>query len=389
MAEAVCRRRHRALDPKVLDVLSSKKLPGGAAAVGRPLWLESALEELNLLDADDLARTGARPEGTFREQLDLLILEVAETLPADLEALHGWILDRNQERLGTGWACGFANLIAAVRNGLRESDLEVLLPKITRLFDPTGPRQAWDGLRFAVLRRAFRGQLARCGADGGWDFAHARFRESIRRRYLRDPQLAQRLHASIAYHFKSLPTSDPLRQTEMMVHLIAGEDRLRAAHYYSSELPEKELAGATRALVDHILAGSSQTPNEGLGWTASLLIEPKLKRDQVGVLCRRYIGDLLNALEHNAPIDTCKRLAEATRQAAQELTEEEPGNLRWQQLLVASYRRLATFHEQSGNQPEAAACWRRCHDTLSAIRDAHGALDPPLAELLHDLDSRL
>jgi len=389
MADAVCRRRRRELNPKVLDVLASKKLPGGAAAVGVPLWLESALEELNLLDADDLAQDGDRPDGTPREQLDRLILEVAEKLPADVEALYGWILDRNQERLGAGWACGFANLIAAVRCGLRESDIEVLLPKVTRLFEPTGPRRAWDGLRFAVLRRAFRGQLVRCGADGGWDFAHARFRESIRRRYLRDPQLAQRLHASIAYHLKSLPTSDPLRQTELMVHLIAGEDRLRAAHSYSGELPEEELAGATRALVDHILAGSSQTPNEGLGWTASLLIEPKLKRDQVGALCRRYNSDLLDALEDNAPIDACKRLAEATRQAAQELTEEEPGNPEWQQLMVASYGRLATFHEQSGNQPEAGTCWRRCHDTLSAMRDTHGALDPPLAELLSDLDSRL
>ena len=369
LAEVVCRRRHRELDPKVLDVLLSKRLPGGTAAAGIPLWLESALEELNLLDT--------------------WILEVAEKLPADVDGLDGWILQRNQERLGTGCVCGLLNLIAASRNGLRESDLEVLLPKVVRLFEPTGPREPWDALRFAVLRRAFRAHLVQQGADGGWDFAHAQLRESIRRRYLRDPQVVQRLHTSIAYHLKSLPTSDPLRQSELMVHLIGGEDRLRAAHYYSGELPEEELSGATQALVDHILAGSNQTPNEGLGWTASLLIEPKLKEAQVGALCRRYNVDLLDALENNAPIDARKRLADATRQAAEELLQDDPANPEWQQHLVSSYQRLAMFHEEAGNQPEAGTCWRRCHETLSAMSESDVALEPPLAELLHDLDNRL
>ena len=388
IAEAVCSRYRRQVRPEVLEALLSKRLPGGLPSAGLPLWLESAVQELLLLDFDDVARAGGDAAGTPQERLDQLILDTVQKLPSDADALYGWLLERNQEVLGTGFVCGFANLIAASRSGLRESDLEVLLPKVARLFAPTAPRRPWDALNFALLRRAFRAHLVRQGADGGWDFCHAQIREAIRRRYLRDPQLVHRLQTSIAYHLKSLPTSDPLRRTELMVHLIASEDRLRAAHYYSGELPQEELSGATRALVDYILAGSNQIPNEGLGWTASLLIEPKLKKSQVGALCRRYNFELLDALENNAPIDARRRLADATRQAAEELLEQDPDDPQWQQDSVTSYQRLARFHEEAGNQTEAETCWRRCHQTLSAMRRAQVALDPPLVELLRDLDAR-
>jgi len=415
IAEAIFSRYGRQVRDEVLDALLSKRLPGGLPSAGLPLWLESAVEELLLLDLDDVAHAGGKSKGvgslyagfmpqsggtglktpdpftfspTPQERLDQLILDTVQKLPPDVDGLYGWLLDRNQKRLGTGWVCGFANLIAASRAGLRESDIAVLLPKVARLFEPTAPRRPWNALEFALLRRAFRAHLSQRGADGGWDFRHSQIREAIRRRYLRDPQLVHRLQTSIAYHLKSLPTSDPLRRTELMVHLIASEDRLRAAHYYSGELAEEELSGATRALVDYILAGSNQTPNEGLGWTASLLIEPKLKKSQVGALCRRYNFELLDALENNAPVDARRRLADATRQAAEELLEQEPDDPQWQQDSVTSYQRLARFHEEAGNQTEAETWWRRCHQTLSAMRHAQVDMDPPLVELLHDLDAR-
>ncbi len=389
MAEGVCGRRRRPLAPEVLDVLLSKQLPGGAPAAGIPLWLESALEELILLDADDAVRAGRGSVETAGAELDQFVLDTARELPGDVEALYDWVLKRNEELLGPGWVSGFVNLIAASRNGLRESEFAALLPKVAKLFVPTAPRQPWDGLKFALLRRAFRAHVAQGGPDGAWDFRHAKLREAIRRRNARDPQLVQRLHTSIAYHLKSLPASDPLRQTELMVHLIGSEDRLRAAHYYSGELPDEELAGATQALADHILAGSNQRPNEGLGWTASLLIEPKLDRLQKGVLCRRFNSLLLEALANNAPVDARRGLADATRQAAEELAEQEPENPQWQQDSVTSYRKLAEFHEEAGNPAEAETCWRRCRDTLSALRAAQVDLDPPLVDLLDHLEQRL
>lgn len=56
IAGAVCGRYHRRLNPEILQVLLEKRLADGRLSAGVPLWLELALEELNLLDADDFAR---------------------------------------------------------------------------------------------------------------------------------------------------------------------------------------------------------------------------------------------------------------------------------------------------------------------------------------------
>ncbi len=54
--------------------------------------------------------------------------------------------------------------------------------------------------------------------------------------------------------------------------------------------------------------------------------------------------------------------------------------------LIVSYYKLATFHEQAGN--DAGAYWRRCHTTLRAINDAGMFLDPPLVQVLEQLDRK-
>lgn len=386
IAGAVGSRYHRPLDPEVFEILVSKRLPGGTPSAGIPLWLELAVEELCLLDPDDCPSAAG---GTAGETLHRLIVDTAQRLPPDVEGLYGWMLQRNEARFGAGCIGTFVNLIAVSRHGVRESDLHVLLPKVARLVAPAGPRVVCDGLKFPLLRRAFRAHLIQRGASGEWDFLHPQLREAIHRRNLRDPQLVQQLHTSLAYQLKSRPSSDPLRQTELMAHLIGSEDRLRAAHYYSGELSEEELTGATQALADYILAGSMEAPNVGLGWAVSLLIEPKLNKAQVAVLCRRYNFNLLEALENNAPADARRKIAEATRKAAEEQLEQDPDDPQWRQSLATSHQRLASFYEEGGNQDEAETCLRKCHEMLLALRDADVSLDPPLVELLEELEQRL
>jgi len=374
-AEAVGQQYHRPVPPEAIDCLLAKRLPGGAAAAGIPLWLETALEELILLDLDGAG-------GTAEGSRDARLLAAARDLPADVESLYDWVIRRNEESLGAGCVSGFVNLIALSRRGLRESALGVLIPKVARLLAPTAPRVVWNDLAFALLRRAFRAHLVEHVPEGQWDFAHARFRETVKQRNLRDPQIVHQLHTAIAYHLKSLPDDDPLRHSELMVHLIGSEDRLRAAHYYASELSEAELAGATRSLADHMLAGARETPNPGLALAASLLIEPKLNRSQVGTLCRRFHRELLDALAHNAPVEARRRLADATRQAAEELCEQEPDNPEWQECLAVSYGLLAAFHEEAGHRAEAQTCRDRGRATLQSLHEAGVELSAQAAEFL-------
>ena len=85
IAEAVCRRYHRELHPEILAILLSKRGDDGRAADGNPLWLELALEELNLLDADDFARLDREFTGTADQRLHQLMCSVARALPCRVE----------------------------------------------------------------------------------------------------------------------------------------------------------------------------------------------------------------------------------------------------------------------------------------------------------------
>ena len=64
IARAVCARYHRTIGADVLNELLGRRLEDGVLATGNPLWLELAVEALNLLDADDFARMDLHGSGT-------------------------------------------------------------------------------------------------------------------------------------------------------------------------------------------------------------------------------------------------------------------------------------------------------------------------------------
>ena len=65
------------------SLLLAKRLPDGRPAAGNPLWLELAIEELNLLDADDFARADREFSGTPDERLLALMCAVAAEMPPE------------------------------------------------------------------------------------------------------------------------------------------------------------------------------------------------------------------------------------------------------------------------------------------------------------------
>ncbi len=122
--------------------------------------------------------------------------------------------ERAGQLFGADLATGFIGFIAISRSGWRETDLRALLPKLS-----SAP---WDELRFAYLRRLFRGQLRQRGSTGRWDFAHTQMRISALS-YLASLAVSETaVHSLAGEHLLELPREDPLRQTETMVHLIHG-----------------------------------------------------------------------------------------------------------------------------------------------------------------------
>ena len=216
-------RHHRGVDGLVVDELLAKQ-HAGRPAHGNPLWLALALQEMNLLEADDYERADrqfAALPGAQRMQA--LQLDEARKLPADVPGMYGELLDRAERGFGKAWADAFVDLIAVSRSGWRESDLRVLMPLVSG--------QPWDPLAFADVRRTLGVHIVQRGAQSQWDFFHATLRSSVLLRDMAEETTRRHIHERIASHLESLSNADPLRLSELMVHIMIVGDAQRALDY--------------------------------------------------------------------------------------------------------------------------------------------------------------
>lgn len=285
IVQQICAKYHRKLGKDVVDTLIEKCRSDGKKAFENPLWLEIAVEELNLIDADDFARADREFEGSAQERLQQLLFTVATELPADINKIYGHMLERSEELFDRDWAQSFVNLIALSRTGWRETDLQALMSHLSYI--------EWDGLNFAHLRRIFRAHVVQRGTQGQWDFSHSQMRSAVLNRNLRDLEKQTRLHSVIAFHLESLPPDSALRHTELMWHLVKSGDKLRAAQYYASNLPSSELTGADEAVLSFIAEGQTRNPKFRREWIESLLSQEELEDREIGVLAWR-VGDLIS-----------------------------------------------------------------------------------------------
>lgn len=349
IANAVCLRYRRKLHPEVLQSLINKKNQDNQPAAGNALWLELAVEELNLLDADDFARADKEFTGKPEQKLHQLLITTAKELPADIEGLYGWMLKRSEDLFGEAWAQSFVNLIAVSRYGWRESDLQVLMPKLSG--------EPWNGLKFAALRRTFRAHVVQRGSEAQWDFAHAQMRSCIMMRNLMDIGAVEEQHLSIADYLENLPRQDQLRETETMVHLIGCGDKRRAALNYASDLSRRALSEATNALAGTIM-------RKDIGYSVSLLNE-HLESEIQECLVERYVYSLLEALKICVSIPTRLKLAEAIDhfiRNSEKYALKEPV---WQELLSSCAVARGDLFESLGDL-EAA---RSAHQSSLSIRE--------------------
>jgi tetratricopeptide (TPR) repeat protein len=269
-------RHHRDTNPSVVDALLAKNVNETTLHVpahGNPLWLALALHEMNLLEADDYERADREfAHIPVTERLQALQLDAAEKLPADVPGLYVELLDRAERVFGKVWTDAFVDLIAVSRAGWRESDLRILMSTVSG--------QQWDEVSFAGVRRALGTHVVQRGNQAQWDFTHAYLRDTVLKRDLADGRPRIRLHSLIADHLQSLPSTDPLRISETMYHLVNHEDQNRAANYLAEAYKQTsthaqyapELNGAVNAIIDVICnAADDECRERLLNWIQGLL----------------------------------------------------------------------------------------------------------------------
>ena len=368
-----CDRYHRTMHPQVLEVILHNKLPDGSPARGNPLWLCMAVEELNLLDADDFDRMERDFQGSPEERLHHLLLHEAENFPPTVPELYEWVFTRAGELWGKSWVDAFLDLIGVSRYGLRESDLRELVSSLSG--------GNWDDLRFAGIRRTLRSHLVERGASGQWDFIHAQAREAVLRRNDDNLDHMKYFHKSIADRLLALEPEDPLRQTETMVHLIGADDRQRAASYYAEERTEEEIDGATEALAERIVSGSKKEPNQGLEWVVSLLHQAGMTVGQVDTLCNRFDFELYGSVRDALSHDERMFLIRSMEEVYQALDSSAPSKQAMQRVLPIS-------HENTGDEREAQGDLKGALKAYMAAREKRVKLvelDPENTARMQDL----
>jgi tetratricopeptide (TPR) repeat protein len=361
--KGICGRYHRTFEPEVIDALLAKRGPDGPASAN-PLWLVLAVEELNLLDADDFARVHLVYTGKSR--LRALMLDIVAGLPADIPGLYAHTFDRAKELFGAPLVRGFLGLIAVSRGGWRESDFRALLPRASG--------ENWDELKFAQVRRFFRGQIRRRGALAQWDFNHAQMRLAVRGWLAAQGVSEQGLHTLIADRMLSFPPDDPLHISETMVHLFGSEDWRRAAAFYADEsLQPPEVEGATLALADEIIAATSRF-NRMLG-------AAELDNDVAANVAERIHRHLEDIIDGRAPIEVRLPIFRWCHAAFNRLVKREPQNALWRYMIPKSHRDIGEMLLLKGQLEPAIEEYRASLTAAQRLLDAA----PDQAEFKYNL----
>jgi tetratricopeptide (TPR) repeat protein len=376
--EGICGRYHRTFEPQVIDALLAKTGVHGPVW-GNPLWLVIAVEELNLLDADDFAHAQRDYTGEPAERLLDLMLDKIVSFPNDIPGLYCHTFERAEELFGVSLARGFLGLIAVGRAGWRESDFRILLPQASG--------ENWDELKFAQLRRIFRGQLRRRGALIRWDFNHGQMRDAVCARLpersvpVQNLYTARDLHIMIADRLLSCPPSDPLHIEETMVHLLASQDYVRAAGYYGEpSLSEPEELAATRVLADSVIAPTTGTPKMAARDICRLL---EISDDFIAnIVAQRFLFRLTSTIEQKADLDARFIVATSTKQAFERSLDAHPQYATsWQENLAFCHVQIGSIQTPRGDLEGALHSYR----SAIAITETLTRVDPLNVKLQRDL----
>lgn len=389
IVRGICKGYHRDLNPRVVDALLAKMRQDGQVAHGSPLWLELAVEELNLLDADDFERAdvefAAVPPGA--ERMVRLLLAAVAAMPAEVADAYGVLFHRAEKLFGAPWARAFLELTAVSRGGWREADLQVLMPRRSGV--------AWDELAFAGLRRILRAHVAQRGGQGQWDFTHAQMREAVRVRMgtqtRGDSNNMTELHQSIAGYLFGLERADMLRASETLFHTIQGDSIKLAARFYAEATMDTDRKACTTVARDYLAIGlpdRSPPYPDRLRDVASLPELEGLELAERHALCDRLNWDLHNAIDIAAMrLDLLLAVRESTDRLFAEHSTDQclpfVNRMREQQALLS----LGNHEEarKAADRALAIAEWTvkvnpTCRQALRSVSAARQAIGSMLAQ---------
>ena len=355
MLHSLGRKEHKRLPKDVeLEILEKVK-EDGLKASSSPLWLSLAVNILMAMDEDDFEKMRGL-EGRGDQQIRSYLLEMVKQLPSLPGELFLDLIRKAGRIFGESFTHSLFNFIACSRAGLRESDLEVLLPNQTS--------QNWDPLLFAGLRRWFRMHLLEQGEEHQWNLTHSILRNSMREKMT--PVYFKNLHILIGNHFLSLPKSDTLRIAETMCHLLQPDDKMPAIEYYTSGLEDKAIIDASKILSEIITSGE-----EELEIIASFPSLASSNKDILPILLNRFIFPLHDLLVEDGNLHQRLTLFTSLKKALENVYGNKLPTWNLGYDFASLFMRLGDIHRAEGRMEEALNNFLKYNELLKALYEVN------------------
>jgi tetratricopeptide (TPR) repeat protein len=292
MLDVLCAIQHKDMPAEVKEAILSKKKDESLPACSSPLWLSLAVNILMAMDNYDyekIMKMAGKPGLTINEYMLILV----ENYSGDPGKLFISLINKAASYFEEEFTRKIFDYISCSRNGLRESDLENLVPI---------EEEKWDALTFARMRRWFSSHIRKEGDNLQWNLAHSILRNSLQNRLAEDK--FKNIHNAIATHLLTLPEIDDLRISETMFHLMKAGNAEKALDYYVS-CSKEDRRGATA-----VLAEAVSKDEKNLDWCFAILRAGGGNEQKIMRLAPRYIYDLNDALKVEGKLNERQKFLE-------------------------------------------------------------------------------
>lgn len=286
--DSICNKYHRSLNPDIAEIILLKE-NGNIPAHANPLWLSMAIEELNLIDSEDFAYAERMFTGDGESKLFQLMSYLANQMPANVDELYSWIFKRLEDIFGAEVIKACLSLLSLGRKGWGDRLLENIVPILSG--------KKWDQLNWVAARRLLRAHLVYSVA-GNWRFFHQQMTRSVAQLYLPSEEEKLHLHQLLSDYLLCLPPGNPLR-SEIMYHLIQGNDMRSATTYYAKDISPMEVYAAAETLANYILEQNElKDTSQKIAFVLSMLTLGGHENATIKRLFDRFQFDVYTLIEH-------------------------------------------------------------------------------------------
>jgi len=350
MLDALCLRQHKTLPSKIEKIILEKKRADGQSATYSPLWLSLAVNMLMAIDHDDFEKM-SQLEGRGDQQIESYLVAMANGFDPLPGPLFLSLKNKAGVLFGETFTKAVFEYIAISRNGLREKDLENLLPAGTI---------AWDPLRFANLRRWFKAHLVLQGEELQWNLAHSILRIILTNK-LEEAKIIE-IHSSIASYLVNL-SNDTLKEGEAMYHLMCSGRHLDSVHYYSGKLTQEESIGASAALAEILIADNGLSI---VGSLPGLVVD--IDEEFLDILSK-YIIELDGVLKLQGNLDIRIKLLEQIKLILDNSYGDKIQSIKFGYYKSMLIMRLGLLYKDTGQLNEAIKCFESSYRLAIEIND--------------------